>query len=91
VSYVIEYAASVGKDLGELSLKMRKRAWDRIQELADDPFAPGVERLSGDLAGIIKARVGNYRIAYTVDSDTVCILCVGHRKNVYEKVRRGRR
>ena len=70
---------------------MRKRTWDRIQELADDPFVPDVERLTGDLAGIVKVRVGNYRVAYTVEGDLVSVLCVGERRNVYEKLRRGRR
>lgn len=43
--------------------------------------------LKGKLTGYWRARVGNYRIIYTVEEDVLVVLVVkiGHRKDVYKK------
>jgi mRNA-degrading endonuclease RelE of RelBE toxin-antitoxin system len=42
-----------------------------------------VEVLSG-YKNAYRARVGDYRIVYKKTADEVCILVIGHRKDVYE-------
>jgi len=42
------------------------------------------EPLSGDLKGMFKLRVGNWRVIYTLKSDTAIIYFVGHRSDIYE-------
>jgi mRNA interferase RelE/StbE len=61
----------------------RRRIIERITQLADSPRPPGCEKLSGQ--NKYRVRQGNYRILYTInDQDlTVCVVKVGHRKDVY--------
>jgi mRNA interferase RelE/StbE len=61
----------------------RRRIIERITQLADIPRPPGCEKVSGQ--DRYRVRQGNYRILYTInDQDlTVCVVKVGHRKDVY--------
>ena len=53
----------------------------KIQSLADDPSAG--KPLVGPLKGIWSMRIGEYRVLYEMDSKTVTILTVNHRKEAY--------
>lgn len=76
------------KELEAVPIEDRRRLVDRIVRLALDPRPPGCEKLSG--AEKYRLRQGSYRILYEVDdrSETVVVVRVGDRKDVY---RRGRR
>jgi mRNA interferase RelE/StbE len=54
-----------------------------IEHLADDPRAPGAEKLSGHEK--YRLRQGDYRIVYSIDDadSTVVVVKVGHRRDVY--------
>ncbi len=41
--------------------------------------------LQGQFAGLRKYRVGNYRIIYAIIDDSVLVLRIQHRKDVYRK------
>ncbi|MCK4768428.1 MAG: type II toxin-antitoxin system mRNA interferase toxin, RelE/StbE family, partial [Desulfobacula sp.] len=41
--------------------------------------------LKGQFAGLRKYRIGNYRIIYAIIDNSVLILRIQHRKNVYKK------
>ena len=61
---------------------------DHVRGLADDPRPPGAEALHGDLRGLLKLRVGRYRIVYEVDDTehSVKVWAIRHRKNVYKRL-----
>jgi len=46
-----------------------------------------LEALVGDLAGLYKLRVGDYRVIYEVlwDEETIVIHAVGHRREIYRR------
>jgi mRNA interferase RelE/StbE len=37
------------------------------------------------MSGLFKLRIGDWRVIYTVEKDTVVIRAVGHRKEIYSK------
>ncbi len=41
--------------------------------------------LKGQFAGLKKYRVGNYRVIFAIIDDSILILRIQHRKNVYKK------
>ena len=43
----------------------------------------GVKLLSGEFAGFLRLRVGNYRVFFKETSDTITIHRVGDRREVY--------
>ncbi len=60
------------------------RCFDRLRE---SPYKhPNIKRLKGDLAGLLRYRVGDWRVVYEVDEakKTVTILLIDHRSNVYD-------
>ena len=55
--------------------------------LAANLDAIRLEALTGDLAGLYKLRVGDYRVIYEVlwDEETIVIHAIGHRREVYRR------
>ena len=46
-----------------------------------------LEALTGNLAGLHKLRVGDYRVIYEIlrDEETIVIHAIGHRSDVYRR------
>ncbi|MGB9594628.1 MAG: type II toxin-antitoxin system RelE family toxin, partial [Anaerolineae bacterium] len=59
----------------------------RIRWLAANLDAVGLEALAGDLAGLYKLRVGDYRVIYEIihEEETIVIHMIGHRSDIYRK------
>jgi len=89
VAYRIEIDKGATKALGELPGKARRQIAGRIDELADNPFPAGTERLEG-APNLWRIRSGDYRIIYTVAENKllVLVLYIAHRKEVYDYLRR---
>jgi len=83
--YNIVFKASVRKDLRKIPKQDVRRIMTRIESLADDPRPPQAEMLTGD--DKYRIRQGNYRILYTIEDNTlvVCVVKVGHRREVYRR------
>jgi mRNA interferase RelE/StbE len=62
----------------------RRRIADAIDGLAAQPRPAGAKALQG-MAGVLRPRIGDYRILYTVDDAVLIVLVVtvGHRRDVY--------
>ena len=61
-----------------------RRIVQAIDSLEDDPRPAGAVALHGG-DGVLRIRVGDYRILYTVDDKvlTVLVVTIGHRREVY--------
>ena len=81
---VLEAAA---RDLARLDSSAARRIVARIGWLADNIENIRPKALTGDLAGLFKLRVGDYRIIYEIvrDEELIIIHFVGHRREVYRK------
>lgn len=83
----IVYRKSVRKDLKKISPDVRYILRRAIEEkLMIDPVRFGVP-LRRTLKGLMKLRVGDYRIIYSIQKKTVVvsIIKIGHRREVYGK------
>ena len=83
----VVYKKSVKKDLNGISKDVQyilKRAIE--EKLMVDPIRFGVP-LRRSLKKLMKLRVGDYRIIYSIKRKTVtvCVVKIGHRKEVYNK------
>ena len=75
---------SAAKEIEAISRKEdRQRIVRKIHQLAEDPRAPGCQKLSG--RDRYRIRQGPYRIVYSVEDDRliVYVVKVGHRSDVY--------
>ncbi|MBI3985515.1 MAG: type II toxin-antitoxin system RelE/ParE family toxin [Lentisphaerae bacterium] len=82
-SYELRFRKSVGKDLDPIPRRDVRRIIAAIQALADNPRPPQSKKLCG--AEKYRLRCGVYRVLYEIQDATlvVCVVKVGHRKDVY--------
>jgi mRNA interferase RelE/StbE len=82
-NYKVTFKSSVAKDLRTISTADIKRILSRIDELAENPRAPGCIKLSGH--DLYRVRQGNYRIVYEIrDGELIVVVIkVAHRSSVY--------
>ena len=87
-SYRIQFKPSVEKDLAALPKPLVSRVYERIQQLAGNPFPHSMVKLQG-AERMYRLRVGDYRIVYEVDTNAalVTIHAVRHRRDVYRRLR----
>lgn len=72
------------KDLLLLDKETRRKIYDTIYKLADDPKILYIKKLRGS-TGVRRLRVGNYSILYKQDKDII-IINIKHRKDVYRNL-----
>jgi mRNA interferase RelE/StbE len=76
------YKSSVSHDFKNIDADDVQRILREIrQTLGSDPSAG--EALSGEFKGLLKLRVGDYRVINTIVAGDVLVLRVGHRSKVY--------
>jgi mRNA interferase RelE/StbE len=77
-------------DLAGLPPEVRRRVDARMIALAANPWPPGSEALKGDLTGLRRLRVGDYRVAYHVgDAErVVTVVRIAHRSRFYQDLGR---
>jgi mRNA interferase RelE/StbE len=81
-NYKITFKSSVAKDLRNISNTDVERILNLINELAENPRAPGCIKLSGH--DLCRVRQGNYRIVHEIrDGELVVVIKVAHRSSVY--------
>lgn len=88
--FSLQFAPAVGRQLRRLDDIARQRVQREFLRLAQDPWHPGVTRLSGG-SGLWRARVGAHRIIYSIhrEQGVVCVVRVAHRSIVYRDLAGG--
>ena len=85
--WTVIYRESVKKDLKKISKNIQYIIRRAIEDkLMVDPVRFGLP-LRRTLKGLMKLRVGDYRIIYSIKKDivTVEVIKIGHRRDVYEE------
>jgi mRNA interferase RelE/StbE len=82
-SYEIRFRKSVGKDFDPIPKRDVQQIVAAIAALANNPRPPQSRKLSGSEK--YRLRCGVYRVLYEIQDDVlvVCVVKVGHRKDVY--------
>lgn len=79
----IEWNREALEDLERLDHQVAQRILKRLTWFAQNFDRVIPEPLGGDLKGLYKFRVGDWRVIYTLRGDTIHILLVGHRREIY--------
>ena len=84
MAYRVLLRRSALRELEALHQPIRRRVVRAIDALADDPRPPGAKLLSGPDRSW-RIRVGDYRILYRINDDSVVVVIVRvrHRKDAY--------
>ena len=81
--YKVEIKKSAVKEIENLLKRDMQAILEKVHSLGENPRQEGCKKLSGQEK--YRVRCGDYRILYSIE-DTVLIVCVvkvGHRKDVY--------
>jgi len=83
--YRIRILQAASRELERLDKPTGRRIVQRINWLAANLDAIRLEALTGNLAGLYKLRVGDYRVVYEVlwDEEIIVIHAIGHRREIY--------
>ena len=84
--YRLEVRPRAEKELAALPRDAHRRVARAIDALAEDPRPAGCVPLKGG-EGLLRIRVGVYRVIYLVEDDRLVVLVVriGHRREVYRQ------
>jgi mRNA interferase RelE/StbE len=82
--YHIRILDEAARELGKLDKSIGRRIVERVRWLATNPADIRPEPLAGDLSGLYKLRVGDYRVLYEIlhDEQAIVVHVVGHRREV---------
>ena len=91
MNYKINYSEEVlKKDLNLIDKKQVRKILmkiDKILGFTPKNYSNSIKALKGNLEGLFRLKVGDYRVIYKIFEDVseILILKIGHRREVYRK------
>jgi len=79
----IEWTEGALRDLERLDKPIARRILRRLAWFSKNLQSVVPEPLAGQLKGTFKLRVGDWRVVYTLEGNTIIIQFIGHRSNIY--------
>lgn len=81
MKYAIAFKPRAVRDLDSLAAEVVRRILDKIEGLRDD-LAGDVKRLT-NFTPEYRLRVGDYRVLFEIERDTIVIYRIRHRREAY--------
>ena len=83
MTWSVRIKGSAARELARIATPARTRVAEAIDGLAENPFTGTA--LKGELRGLRRIRVGEYRIVYEIQEGELVVLVirVRHRRDVY--------
>ena len=82
MSYRLVYTQRAVKDIHKLDPKVKSRIGRALLRLEIDPIGYA-KRLTNFSSGTYRFRIGDYRAIFDIDGESIIILRVGHRRDIY--------
>jgi mRNA interferase RelE/StbE len=82
VPYVLQFSKRSLKDFEKLEARVRQQIWAGLGQVCAEGVGD-IKALKGELKGLIRVRVGEYRIVIQVVGSTVFVVEVSNRKDAY--------
>lgn len=84
MTYRLIFAKSAKDDVGRLDSVIQRRLSKKLAQVITFSDVTAVAKiLTGNLQGVYRIRVGDYRILFVLNGEDINILRVQHRKDVY--------
>ena len=82
MAYKLLYTKTAAKDIQKLDTVVKKRLKSKLETYIKDPLLYA-KKLTDFSLGTYRWRIGNYRITFDINMDTIVILRVRHRREIY--------
>ena len=79
----ILWTESAIQDIKKLDRVIARRILRRITWVAGHFNKVAAEPLTGEFKGTFKLRIGDWRVIYSIENDSIIIQFVGHRREIY--------
>jgi mRNA interferase RelE/StbE len=85
--YQVEFRPRAAQDFDNLDQTVADRLLKKLRWLAENFDSIKAESLTGSLSGLLKLRVGDYRVIYQANREkkVLTIRLVGHRREIYDQ------
>ena len=85
--YEVELLEDAKREMGRLDISIGRRVLKRLHWLRQNLDSITPQALTGNLTGLYKLRIGDYRVVYEIIRNERLILVhsVGHRRDVYRR------
>ncbi|MBS3092983.1 type II toxin-antitoxin system RelE/ParE family toxin [Candidatus Pacearchaeota archaeon] len=83
MSFKIVWDEKAYDSLNKLEPPITRRIFKKVEELSENPFSKDIKRLKG--SNDFRLRIGDYRVIFAIEQNTLQVLKVGHRKNIYDR------
>ena len=83
MSFKIVWDEKAYDSLNKLEPLITRRIFKKVEELSENPFSKDIKRLKG--SNDFRLRIGDYRVIFAIEQNTLQVLKVGHRKNIYDR------
>ena len=88
MAWQIKFDKDVQRAMRKLDKPIAKRILSKLREIAqlEDPRSAG-KGLTGNLSGLWRYRVGDYRVVVDIEDDVLVVLVIGidHRSRIYKR------
>lgn len=71
------------KDIDNLTRDVKKRIAFKLKEYSNDPLNYA-RKLTDPKIGTYRFRIGDYRVIFDIEAETIIVLRIGHRKDIYK-------
>ena len=85
--WTVSFKPEADRDISRLSKDVARQVWDKLHWLENNFASITPQRLTADLLGSYKLRVGNYRVIYELNykRSIIYVYRIEHRSKVYKK------
>ena len=81
--YKIVFTNRAIKDLKKMEENVKLRIARKLKEYTKEPLKHARKLIDPKIGGY-RFRIGDYRIIFDIDNNTIVVLRVGHRKSIYK-------
>lgn len=81
--YVLRFSKRATKDFGRLETVVQQQVWAGLGQVCAEGFGD-IKALKGEYKGLLRVRVGNYRVVIQVLEFVVFIVEINDRKDSYK-------
>lgn len=80
--FKIVLTARALRDLNKMEKETRRRIVIKLKGFAREPFI-NARKLINPKIGTWRLRIDKYRVIFDIENDTIVVLRVGHRRDIY--------
>jgi mRNA interferase RelE/StbE len=85
MNFKIQLTKSAVKDYSKINEPIKSQLKNHINQLQIKGLETiGIKPLTGNLKGLFRLRVGDYRIIFSKEENLISIISILHRKDVYK-------